>query len=353
MRRYDRTPSQFDRLLLARDPLKKYLKGALRRSDALVAPAVYAAGRFLRAVRTTGVHNMPHSLAALRQAGVFPIRDHYFEPMFQTEPLRDRLSQPRKLPGFDWNEAGQLAFVSTLTYGGELGDIPFEQRDDHTFHFNNHSFESGDAEFLYNVIRVTKPARVVEVGSGNSTRMAARAIAKNRSESPEYVCDHVCIEPYEAAWLERTGVRVLRERVEDVDRAIFASLEANDLLFIDSSHMIRPFGDVLVLFLEILPTLRPGVVVHIHDIFSPRDYPAQWVIDEVRLWNEQYLLEAFLTHNAEWEILGALNFLHNEHYDALLAVCPYLTPSRLPGSFYMRRRTTEPHAGRAQTPGDG
>ena len=79
-----------------------------------------------------------------------------------------------------------------------------------------------------------------------------------------------------------------------------------DILFIGSSHVIRPQGDVLFEYLELLPTLKRGVIVHVHDIFSPRDYPQSWLLDEVRLWNEQYLLEAFLTDNEHWKSNGII-----------------------------------------------
>ena len=130
---------------------------------------------------------------------------------------------------------------------------------------------------------------------------------------------------------------VVRKRVEELEVAFFSQLEADDLLFIDSSHVIRPQGDLVFEYLELLSTLKPGVVVHIHDIFSPRDYPAAWVKDEVRLWNEQYLLEAFLTGNREWQIIGALNFLHHNHHDQLRATFPRLTRDCEPGSFYIQK----------------
>ncbi|MGH8229988.1 MAG: class I SAM-dependent methyltransferase, partial [Steroidobacteraceae bacterium] len=90
-------------------------------------------------------------------------------------------------------------------------------------------------------------------------------------------------------------------------------------------------------YLEILPSLAAGVIVHVHDIFSPRDYPRGWVLGELKLWNEQYLLEAFLAHNRAWKIVGALNFLKHRHYEALARVCPYLSPEREPGSFYIEK----------------
>ena len=77
--------------------------------------------------------------------------------------------------------------------------------------------------------------------------------------------------------------------------------------------------------------------MHIHDVFSPHDYPKEWVLDEVKLWDEQYLLEAFLTSNPDWRIVGALNYLHHDYYDALKQVCPFLTPEREPGSFYIEK----------------
>ena len=143
-------------------------------------------------------------------------------------------------------------------------------------------------------------------------------------------------------WLEETEVSVVRKKVEQTNIDFFSELEENDILFIDSSHIIRPNGDVLYEYLELLPTLNTGVIVHVHDIFSPRNYPKNWIKDEVRLWNEQYLLEAFLSHNSEWKVIGALNFLHHNHYQDLKTIAPYLMPDREPGSFYMRK-VSNPH----------
>jgi hypothetical protein len=148
---------------------------------------------------------------------------------------------------------------------------------------------------------------------------------------------HVCIEPYEQPWLERLGdVKVVRKKLEDCGLDWSRELGPGDLLFVDSSHMIRPGGDVLTEYLEIFPVLQPGVVVHVHDIFTPRDYPRVWLLDEVRFWNEQYLLEALLTDSPRYEVVAALNHLKHEHFAELQRVCPYLTTSSDPGSFYFR-----------------
>ena len=167
--------------------------------------------------------------------------------------------------------------------------------------------------------------------------MAINAILKNKEENPNYKCKHVCIEPYEMPWLEKTGVSVVRKKVEDVGVSFFSEVGDGDILFIDSSHIIRPAGDVLFVYLQVLPTLNKGVIVHVHDIFSPRNYLDVWLRDEIKFWNEQYLLEAFLSHNADWKIIGSLNYLHHNYYEMLKKVCPYLTPDREPGSFYMQK----------------
>ena len=232
-----------------------------------------------------------------------------------------------------------MALLNSLTYSSELANIPNEKLCNLSFYLNNNAFGSGDAEYLYQIIRHIKPRRMYEVGSGSSTLMAAQAIRRNRELDPTYECQHVCIEPYEAPWLEDVGVTVVREKVEDVGVNFFDELKQNDILFIDSSHIIRPHGDVAFEYLELLPKLSAGVIVHIHDIFSPKNYPKSWIIDEVRLWNEQYILEAFLSENKNWKIIGALNYLHHNHYSKLSAVCPYLTPDREPGSFYIQKTT--------------
>lgn len=138
-------------------------------------------------------------------------------------------------------------------------------------------------------------------------------------------------------WLESLPVEVIRAPVESLDLSVFSSLQNGDFLFIDSTHIIKPHGDVLAEYLHILPLLHRGVYVHIHDIFTPFNYPTSWINEDIRLWNEQYLLEAFLSYNHSFEIVSALNFLKNFHFSELLSVCPFLDESRSPGSFYLRK----------------
>lgn len=305
--------------------------------DILLFGFVYSSAWLLKIYRRVGVHRLPYCQRALLNVGVFPILDHYYEPQFDYRKMKQPLSQDRILPGIDWNICGQLETLATLTFSQELTGIQKNKSNTLDFYLNNGFFESGDAEYWYQIIRTIKPRRVFEVGSGNSTLMAIKAIRRNHEEDPSYECKHVCIEPYEMSWLEATGVSVVRKKVEDVELAFFSELQENDILFIDSSHVIRPQGDVLFEYLELLPSLNKGVIVHIHDIFSPKNYLKRWIVDDVRFWNEQYLLEAFLSHNSSWKILGALNYLHHNHYEELKAIAPSLTSDREPASFYIQK----------------
>jgi predicted O-methyltransferase YrrM len=262
--------------------------------------------------------------------------DHYYEPTYAEGHLPPETAGERELPGVDLDAAGQLALLERFTYADELRALPEAKPSPAEFGYLNPMFGPGDAEIYYNLVRTFRPRRIVEIGSGNSTLMALKAIAANRAEDAGYTCEVTCIEPYEMPWLESTGVTVVRERVETVALERFAGVGENDILFIDSSHVIRPWGDVLREFQDILPSLAPGVLVHVHDIFTPRDYPEAWLRAERRLWNEQYLLEAFLAFNSRFSVLCANNWLKHNHWEAFSRACPVVTQAHEPGSFWMR-----------------
>ena len=264
---------------------------------------------------------------------------HYYEPAYALADLPADTKVERTLPGVEWNEAGQLELLASCRFGDELAAFPLGHQGPTTFGYRNRMFEFGDAEMLYNVIRLARPARLIEVGCGSSTLMAQAAIRANRRDDPEYRCDHVCIEPYENHWLESLDVTVERERIEHLDLDRFSALAADDIVFIDSSHVVRPFGDVLRLYQEILPLAATGVWVHIHDIFTPRDYPETWLREYRYLWNEQYLVESFLAFNDQFEVVSALNFLHHHYPDELHRACPMLGTHRdhEPSSLWLRR----------------
>ena len=142
------------------------------------------------------------------------------------------------------------------------------------FHFNNSAFDNLDAVIYYSIIRHFNPKLIIEIGSGWSTKIAAQACLKNKQTQL------ISIEPYPQKHLQDgfPGFsKLIPKKVENVNQKIFSKLSKNDILFIDSSHTIKTGGDVVCEFLEILPQLKKGVIIHIHDIFFPYDYPKDWV----------------------------------------------------------------------------
>jgi hypothetical protein len=300
----------------------------------LVAPAAYC----LLLYRRIGSNRLPNSTIILKKIGLFPIRNHYYEPLFDDSNLTTPLDADRHLPGINLNDCEQIKLLAELTYAQELVEMNISKESNKVedFYIKNGSFESGDAEFLYQLIRYKKPNRVIEIGSGSSTKIARLALLKNKEETGKSY-SHICIEPYEQPWLEKlSDISVIRKKVEDVDFDWSNELKSGDILFVDSSHMIRPQGDVLKEYLEIFPSLSAGVYVHIHDIFTPKDYLKSWVVDDVRFWNEQYLLEALLSNTNRYEVVAALNYLKHKYYSDFKKVCPYLSEDREPGSFYFK-----------------
>ena len=282
---------------------------------------------------------MPRFQQATDRCGIALRSTHYYEPTYRESDLPPVTTGERNLPGLDFREAEQLDCLRQCRFRDELLAIPVETHGPTEFGYDNLFYSFGDAEMLYNMIRLHKPMRIYEIGSGHSTLVARLAITANRAEDPAYACEHLCIEPYEMPWLEQCGATVVRERVETVDLSLFDRLEAGDILFIDSSHVLRPGGDVLREYQEIIPRLAPHVLIHVHDIFTPREYPEEWLRNERRLWNEQYLVEAFLAYNTEFEMILALNWLKHHHFEALAAACPMLAlhPQYEPRALWFRR----------------
>lgn len=310
--------------------------------DWIISPLVFISALLMKLVRRLGIWRMPFCKTIFNKVGVYPIRDHYYEPIFNyRKHLKHSLGMERRLPGIDMNEPGQLNWLSRLDYADELRKFPRSFSNKASFYYDNPNFAEGDAECLYSLVRLCKPERIIEIGSGYSTMMAREAIKQNKRDDLQYQCRHICIEPYEMKWLENiSGIQIIRQKVEDTGIGLFFELTNNDILFIDSSHMIRPQGDVLHELLEILPILNPGVLVHIHDIFTPRDYLEHWLLDEVKFWNEQYLLEAFLSCNSQYEIILALNFLSHRYPSQLSTKFPMLqghADKSAPRSIWLRR----------------
>jgi predicted O-methyltransferase YrrM len=307
--------------------------------DRLAALAVLLGGPIFRRVGASPL-GYPRYLRQADRSGVHFRTTHYYQPIYADNDLPADVTGERILPGIDFNVGGQLALLDTFHYQNELVQFAESHAPGLEFSHANPNYSFGDAESLYSMLRTRKPRRLIEIGSGYSTRMAQAAIAANQCEAPGYECEHFCIEPYEMSWLERLEVRLIRQRVQDVDLALFEELSGGDVVFIDSSHVIRPYGDVLWEYQRIIPSLPAGVMVHVHDIFTPRDYPEPWLRQQRRLWNEQYLLEAMLSHSARYRIVLALNYLKHAHFAELATALPSVGrhPDHEPGALWFEVR---------------
>jgi predicted O-methyltransferase YrrM len=286
--------------------------------------------------RRFGSHKLPLSKNILNYFGIFPLRNHYYEPLFNFKQLKKKLYKDRNLPGINFNLNRQLNNLSSLVYTNELIDLNLKKNSPNfNFNIKNGFFEHGDAEIYYQLIRHIKPKNILEIGSGQSTLIALEAIKKNKNIDKINTKIN-CVEPYENTWLDNFNIKIIRKKIEDLHTNYYLGLKSGDILFIDSSHMIRPQGDVLKIFFEIIPKLKKGVIIHIHDIFTPKDYPEKWLINEHRFWNEQYLVEALMMNKNRYEIYLMLNYLKNNAYKKLKEKCPYLKKKFEPGSLYLK-----------------
>ena len=308
--------------------------------DILFSPITFLSTMWLLIIRRLGLSRMALSNTIFNNIGLLPIHNHYYNPLINPnkhnlKSLRDE----RIIGGLDININKQKEIIVSFNDVDELLQFPIKKSNSNDFYYHNNSFESGDSEYLYNIIRKFKPNKIIEVGSGFSTKMMLNSINKNKDEDSNYNCELTCIEPFEYKQLEGLPITLLKEKVESLDIKIFKKLKNNDILFIDSSHIIRPQGDVLFEIHRILPELNPGVLIHFHDIFTPRDYPDDWIYKEHLLWNEQYFLETFLSFNDRFEVIGSLNYLKHNYWELLSSKCPILSKekNREPGSFWIRK----------------
>jgi predicted O-methyltransferase YrrM len=245
-----------------------------------------------------------------------------------------------QLSGIDLNLHGQKELISQLQV--YYADQPFAESAEkaiNRYFYDNHWFVYADGYFLHAMMRHFRPQSIVEVGSGFSSAMMLDT-ADLFFEGGTRI---TFIEPYPderltqllASRTSSVSYQLFRNRLQDVTERPWADLVENDFLFIDSSHVSKCGSDVNRLFFEILPQLAPGVIVHVHDIFSFFEYPKTWT-DSGWYWNESYLLRAFLTCNSEFEILLWPNVVlpRNPELEHLMPLCFKNTGS----SFWMRRR---------------
>ncbi len=243
-----------------------------------------------------------------KKSGFFIIPDHFYQPLPDISSLNSKFFQKENdLSGININFNNQLNLLKNVFAKFKKEFLIFknypkgvDNQQDPNFYFKNSAFDGVDALVYYCLIRFLHPQKIIEVGSGWSTKIAAKAAIKNKDTKL------TSIEPYPQPILLKgfPGFnQLIRKKVEKVPFSQFEDLKENDILFIDSSHTVKTGGDVNYLFFEILPKLKKGVYVHLHDIFFPFDYPQEWVLKEHRFWNEQYLLHAFLMYNDSFEVV--------------------------------------------------
>lgn len=226
---------------------------------------------------------------------------------------------PRHTPRFDY----PMQASEALGEGGKQG-----------FFLGNDQYSHFDAAVLFVLMCEFKPRRVIEVGSGFSSLLMSDVARRFLPDG----CAITCIEPFPKDFLQdpHYGLQLVREKVQTLPLSFFDALQAGDLLFIDSSHVAKTGSDVNFLLLEVLPRLPPGVLVHVHDVFLPQEYPRSWVVHDNRSWNEQYMLRALLTHNDRMEVVFGTEYakvaLPEQTFKALESIKPWA------GSLWLRTR---------------
>ncbi len=273
-----------------------------------------------------------------RRLGIDLVENTFYSPIPDVASLPESLwAGPHPLPGIDLRTDEQLRHLEQdlAPYVAEF-DPPRTPVPGEDYFLDNGAYETVDAEVLYATLRHRRPRRLLEVGSGFSTLVSARAVRANAADG--HPCDFVASDPYPRDFLRKPveGLREMRSWLAtDIPLSEFEALESGDVLFVDTTHTVKIGGDVNFLVLEALPALAPGVIVHFHDIFLPWEYPRRWFTELELYWAEQYLLQAFLAYNPRFEVVLASHHLARSHPERLGKVVPSFRPGAAPGSFWL------------------
>jgi len=236
---------------------------------------------------------------------------NFYSPIPDTREIKERPLQYLVLPGIDLRPEFQRRLLREIfpEYSGEYNMLPINHSNGRGFYLDNDAFGGIDPHVYYCMIRHLQPSTIIEIGSGYSTLLGAQTSKKNTNTKL------ITVDPWPPDFVASglDNVELLYRRVEELDTGFFHQLQQNDILFVDSSHVVRTAGDVCFLILDVLPRLREGVIVHFHDIFIPYDYPREWLVEKHIFWTEQYLLQAYLADNPKVEVLFASNFMAHEH----------------------------------------
>lgn len=283
--------------------------------------------RPLKTIAKRGWHGV---FRLLQHAGVNVLPEHFYSAVPNLPDLESRQDwrKPRSMHGIGQRDLDdQLALLGDWL--GPHQEI-LQSRSVHREGFAGGGSDGGygeiEAEVLYGFVATNRPSRVTQVGCGVST-----AIVLAAAERAPYKPDVACLEPYPSAWLKaRHGegrIRLVPQMAQTLDPATVADLGEGDLLFIDSTHAVKPGSEVNWLIHEVLPRLRPGVWVHFHDIYFPYDYARDTLDGDMLFPQESGLLYAFLAGNPRFRIEVGLSLLHYERPQALAALMPKYKPA--------------------------
>jgi len=288
---------------------------------------------------------LKHSFGFFESLGVHVLPVHYYSPIPDTRRLKQNPELFRRksdLFGLRMNDDSQIELLKTLSakYRSEWDTFEIEPTSGPTeYYLSNQSFGFASGQIQYAMVRHFKPRRIIEVGSGSSTLVTLKAMRHNDAESGT-ATEFTAIEPYPEPYLRGVtdpGFGLIQSKIEDVSVDIFAELEDRDLLFIDSSHVSKFGSDVNHLMFEAIPRVGHGAIVHIHDIQLPFDYFEPYITRDRYFWNEQYLVQAFLMYNREFEILWCASYMTSKYPDLLAEHLPHFDRKRIPTSLYLRR----------------
>lgn len=284
----------------------------------------------VRALKTMAKRGWHRSFRLLQKAGVNLLPEHFYSAVPNLAELESRQDwrKPRSMYGIGQRDVdGQVALLGEWL--GPHREV-LQARSVHREAFVGGGADGGygeiEAEVLFGFVATTKPKRVTQVGCGVST-----AIVLNAAERGKYKPEVTCLEPYPSAWLQeqqRAGLLRLVDRpAQMVDFDTIADLGDGDLLFIDSTHAVKPGSEVNYLIHEVLPRLRPGVWVHFHDIYFPYDYARDTLDGDMLFPQESGLLYAFLAGNPRYRIEASLSMIHYARPDALKTLIPKYDPN--------------------------
>lgn len=240
---------------------------------------------------------------------------HYESPYPPREEIlkgyNDYIKNEYNFYGLDMNDEKQLDFYNKIKV--YFNDFDFsehnEDSENYRFYYNNDWYGYGCALYLFSIINHIKPKKIIEIGSGFSTALMLDINDKKFNNKINITSIEPRAERLKSLLRKGDNIKIIETNQQDIAIELFSTLQENDLLFIDSSHVSRPFSDVNRQFFEILPNLNKGVVIHLHDVINPFEYPQVWVLEQRRAYNEAYILRAFLQYNNTFEILCFPSYL--------------------------------------------